>query len=143
MLIINTVVIVRGLLGRPDSDVAFALACFGGGSMVTALLLLRILDNLLDRRVMLPAVRVLGVILLTLAARVWLGGASLRPVLLVTWAVLGLGYSAILTLTGRLLRRSAQPPDRPPLFAEGHGRRYAHVFVIDDLHRRWPAPERA
>jgi hypothetical protein len=25
MLIVNTVVIVRGLLGRPDSDVAFAL----------------------------------------------------------------------------------------------------------------------
>jgi len=126
MLIINTVVIVRGLLGRPDSDVAFALACFGGGSMVTALLLLRILDNLLDRRVMLPAVRVLGVILLTLAARVWLGGASLRPVLLVTWAVLGLwifrdpnAHRAAIAALGTAARPSdpvrggARPPIRP------------------------------
>jgi Major Facilitator Superfamily len=37
MVIVNTVVIVRGLLGGTDSDVAIALACFGGGSMASAL----------------------------------------------------------------------------------------------------------
>src|SRR5829696_806931 len=55
MVIVNTVVIVRALFGRPDSDVAIALGCFGGGSMAAALLLPRILDRLPDRRVMLPA----------------------------------------------------------------------------------------
>src|SRR5215217_5401752 len=41
MVIVNTVVIVRALLGRPDDDVAIALGCFGGGSMLAALLLPR------------------------------------------------------------------------------------------------------
>src|SRR4051812_13476076 len=35
MVIVNTVVIVRGLLGHSDTDVALALACFGGGSPLT------------------------------------------------------------------------------------------------------------
>lgn len=41
------------------------------------------------------------------------GFAALGPL----WLVLGLGYSAVQTATGRLLRRSAHPEDRPALFA--------------------------
>lgn len=37
MVIVSTIVLVRALLGRPDSDVAVALACFGAGSMLAAL----------------------------------------------------------------------------------------------------------
>ncbi len=37
--------------------------------------------------------------------------------MLITWALLGIGYSAVQTPTGRLLRRSAQEEDRPALFA--------------------------
>ncbi len=37
MVIVNTVVVVRGMLRGTDGDVAIALACFGGGSMVAAL----------------------------------------------------------------------------------------------------------
>ena len=132
--------------------------------------------------------------------------------MLATWALLGVGYSAVQTPTGRLLRRSAQPADRPTLFAaqfalshacwfltyplagwlgseagmpatllvlggmtllgaglaaslwpapdpeeiehlhpelnpdhphlrahRGEGHRHAHPFVIDELHREWPA----
>src|SRR5215213_5458535 len=51
MVIVNTVVVVRGMLGGTDSDVAIALACFGGGSMVAALSLPRLLDRLQDRPV--------------------------------------------------------------------------------------------
>src|SRR5829696_5385261 len=134
------------------------------------------------------------------------------PALLVSWTLLGVGYSWTLTPTGRLLRRSARPADRPAVFAarfalshacwlvtyplagwlrtaggmpttvgvlavltllgaaiaaslwpaadpevighehpelsldhphlrHGHSgdRRHAHDFVIDELHRRWPA----
>src|SRR5215216_2200642 len=68
MVIVNTVVIVRGLLGRTDSDVALALACFGGGSMAAALVLPRLLDRFVDRAVMLPAATALGIILLGFAA---------------------------------------------------------------------------
>src|SRR5215203_5307376 len=67
MVIVNTVVIVRALLGRPDSDVAIALGCFGGGSMLAALLLPRALDERPDRSVMLPAAGLLGAVLLAFA----------------------------------------------------------------------------
>lgn len=117
MVIVNTIVIVRGVLGLPDTDVALALACFGGGSMVAALLLPRILDHISDRQVMLSAAAALGVVLVAFAALAQASEAVQWPALLLTWALLGLGYSSILTPTGRLLRRSAQAADRPALFA--------------------------
>ena len=116
MVIVNTVVIVQALLGRPQTDVAIALGLFGGGSMIAALLLPRVLDRLPDRAVMLPATALLGVVLL-LSAAVTLGGAIGWPGLLATWLILGVGYSAAQTPTGRLLRRSASPEDRPAVFA--------------------------
>ena len=36
---------------------------------------------------------------------------------MVLWLVIGFGYSLTQTPTGRLLRRSAQPEDRPAIFA--------------------------
>jgi H+ antiporter protein len=129
MVIVNTVVFVQSYLWRGQADVAVALACFGGGSMAAALLLPRLLDRVPDRRVMLPAAVFLGALLMAFAAlllgvawvsaRTFTTGASdlIWSGLLVTWALLGFGYSAILTPTGRLLRRSAQAADRPTLFA--------------------------
>jgi H+ antiporter protein len=116
MVIVNTVVIVRGVLGLPENDVALALGCFGGGSMVAALLLPKVLDRLEDRAVMLPAAMLLGMALLAFAAATWTGSIH-WVALLVTWVFLGIGYSAVQTPTGRLLRRSAQAEDRPALFA--------------------------
>lgn len=122
MVIVNTVVLVRGLLGGTDSDVAIAQACFGGGSMVAAFLLPRLLDRMPDRGVMLPAATSLGVVLVGFAAIV-LFAKSLPAsnwiwlALLATWIMLGVGYSAVMTPSGRLLRRSARPSDRPAVFA--------------------------
>ena len=116
MVIVNTVVIVRGVLDLPENDVAVALGCFGGGSMAAALLLPRVLDRMSDRAVMLPAAALLGVVLLAFAAATWTGSIY-WVALLVTWVFLGIGYSAVQTPTGRLLRRSAQAEDRPALFA--------------------------
>ena len=116
MVIVNTVVIVRGVLGLPENDVAVALGCFGGGSMAAALLLPRVLDRMSDRAVMLTAAALLGVVLLAFAAATWTGAVH-WVALLVTWVFLGTGYSAVQTPTGRLLRRSAQAEDRPALFA--------------------------
>jgi len=52
----------------------------------------------------------------TRGIRLYLATPRLRG-LLPLWLVLGLGYSAVGTPTGRLLRRSAHPEDRPTLFA--------------------------
>lgn len=216
-VIVDTVVLIRGSFGMSEGAVAVTTAFFGGGSMVAALVLPRILDRFSDRRTMLAAGMLIGIVLLTVVAllqgalRDSDGGASAWPAVLAAWAVLGLGYSALQTPTGRLLRRSAHAGDRPALFAaqfalshacwlityplagwlgpaaglpataailggmtlagiiaaamlwpaedpdvlthahpdlpEGHAhltdadgsRTHAHPFVIDDLHRRWPA----
>ncbi|MDP3074897.1 MFS transporter [Bradyrhizobium sp.] len=119
MVIVNTVVLVRGILGGTDSDVALALACFGGGSMAAALLLPRLLDRLPDRAVMLPSAGVLGAALVGFAGVLSLSAAStwVWPALLATWTLLGVAYSAVMTPSGRLLRRSARAADRPAVFA--------------------------
>jgi len=213
MVIVNTVVLVRSILGLTDPDVAVALAAFGGGSMLAALVLPRILDRTGDRAVMLPAAAMLSLLLLALAivaSRV--STTLLWPVILAVWPLLGACYSAAQVPTGRLLRRSAHAEDRPSLFAAqfalshvcwlvtyplagwlgtaagmpltfvalglvaalgtglafvlwpaadpetvphdhpeldadhphvaGGGRTHSHAYVIDDLHRHWPAAAR-
>src|SRR3546814_10301447 len=51
MVFVNTIVIVRSAMGGSDQDVAWALAAFGGGSMLAALLLPGLLDRQHDRRI--------------------------------------------------------------------------------------------
>lgn len=111
MVFVNTVVIVQAGLGLTQSAVALALAGFGAGSMVAALVLPRLLEKLADRSVMLGGIglMVAGLLVGTMVA----GHASL----VVLWFALGLGYSTAQTPSGRLLRRSAHPEDRPALFA--------------------------
>ena len=118
MVIVNTVVIVRGL-GLSQRDVALTLAVFGGGSITAALTLPKILDRVSDRRVMLIAASVMALALagLAVAARVMSPGSDYWHVLIAGWIVLGLAYSASVTPSGRLLRRSANAGDRPALFA--------------------------
>lgn len=111
MVIVNTVVIVQSEFGLPQRSTALALAAFGGGSMLAALALPRLLETFSDRLAMLT-----GVLLLVLGL---LAGMAVPgfTVLLPLWFVLGLGYSAAQTPSGRLLRRSSWPEDRPALFA--------------------------
>ncbi|MCH7862531.1 MAG: MFS transporter [Proteobacteria bacterium] len=118
MVIVNTVVMVRGLgLGQPQ--VAVTLAVYGGGSMFAALLLPRILDRVADRPIMIGAAALLTIALGALAAI----GATMPagqvgwPILLASWPILGIAYSMSITPSGRLLKRSANADDRPALFA--------------------------
>ena len=116
MVIVNTVVIVRATLGLSESAVAIALAGFGGGSMLAAFTLPRLLDRIEDRKVMLS-----GAILASGAMAVASVLTATIPltlgVLAVFWAFTGFGYSTTLTPSGRLLTRSAHPEDRPAVFA--------------------------
>jgi MFS family permease len=118
MVIVNTVVIVRGL-GLSQRDVALTLAAFGGGSITAALLLPRLLERISDRSMMLTAAAVMTGTLTTLAMLT----ASMEQapgywyVVLGGWVVLGVAYSMSVTPSGRLLKRSASSEDRPALFA--------------------------
>lgn len=111
MVIVNTVVLVKFRFGLGESEVAWALAAFGFGSMAAALALPRLLDRMADRPVMIAGATVLvvgtatGALVATYAA------------LLPLWLMIGAGYSAAQTPSGRLLRRSAGAADRPAIFA--------------------------
>jgi H+ antiporter protein len=111
MVIVNTVVLVQGTFGLGERATALALAAFGGGSMLAALALPCLLDKISDRRVMLTAAACLAVALLAGIA------VQSYALLLTLWFVLGVAYSATQTPSGRLLRRSAAPEDRPTVFA--------------------------
>lgn len=116
MVLVNTVVLVRGELGLPETALAWAMGAFGAGSMLAALVLPKLLDRLPDRPVMLTGAITLTSALLALAALI-LGFGLSWPLLLAAWLVTGAGYSAVLTPSGRLLKRSAHPEDRPAIFA--------------------------
>ena len=116
MVLVNTVVLVRSGLGFGETEVALALGAFGGGSMLAALILPRLLDQRPDRPVMIGGAAVLVITLLGLAGLSAYQGTG-WPVLLTGWVVIGIGYSTVLTPSGRLLKRSAHPEDRPAVYA--------------------------
>jgi MFS family permease len=116
MVIVNTVVLVRADLGLSDSAVAIALAGFGGGSMLAAFALPRLLEVFKDRSIMLAGAA-FGTFTMAIAAGLFTFSDVSLPALTVLWACAGFGYSATLTPSGRLLTRTARPEDRPAVFA--------------------------
>jgi H+ antiporter protein len=116
MVLVNTVVLVRSDLGLGDTHVAIALGAFGGGSMLAALVLPRLLDNQPDRPVMICGALVLVTALLALSL-IALVYETQWISLLAGWFIIGIGYSAVLTPSGRLLKRSAHAEDRPAVYA--------------------------
>ncbi|GGA08842.1 MFS transporter [Neptunicoccus cionae] len=116
MVLVNTVVLVRGELGLSESALAWTMFAFGAGSMMAALALPLVLDKLPNRPVMLAGALLMVASLLGLGVSVMVAGLG-WTVLLLAWLLVGLGYSAVLTPSGRLLRRSAHAGDRPALFA--------------------------
>ena len=111
MVIVNTVVLVQAYFGFSQRSTAIALAFFGVGSMISALILPRILDKMSDR---LPMMVGTGLLVVGLGLGILLKDYF---TLVALWALLGVGYSLSQTPSGRLLRRSSTPEDRPALFA--------------------------
>lgn len=132
MVLVNSVVLVRGALGLSESALAWTMFAFGAGSMIAAILLPRLLDRVPDRPVMLAGATLMVVTLLGLAAEVVTFGL-VWPVLLGAWFLVGLGYAAVLTPSGRLLRRSSHSEDRPALFAAQFALSHAYWLVTYPL----------
>ncbi|MGB1256711.1 MAG: MFS transporter [Thiolinea sp.] len=113
MVIINTVGHVQGTLGLTEQVTVWMMAVSGGGAIVAARLTPWLLENYLsDRRLMLRAGGLLALSLLP--AIVFNVGL---PLLALTWFVIGLGSSFILTAAGRILTRSCRKADRNAFFA--------------------------
>jgi len=110
MAIVNTVVLVRARLGGGESEVALLMAAVGGGSMLSALTLPRLIDRAGDRTVMLT-----GGALLT-AALVCATAAATLEGLAVAWAVIGFAGTLINTPAGRLITRTSDDESRPAVF---------------------------
>ncbi|GAB2873527.1 MFS transporter [Streptomyces mayteni] len=118
MVYVNTVVVVRDHFELPAGALSLALGAYGAGSMLTALLLPRILGRRGDRAVLLPAALALPAVLIAIA------GITAAPpnawtwtALLGTWALIGAASSAVITPAGRVVRRSASDADLPAAYA--------------------------
>ncbi|MBT6150224.1 MAG: MFS transporter [Gemmatimonadetes bacterium] len=111
MVIVNTVVYVRQTLGGSESDVAMAMAVAGGGSMIVALALPRILDKWPDRPIMLAGTFFMA------AGLTWLGTSPRFVFLLPALFLVGAGLSVVQTPAGRLVNRSSAPGDRAAYFS--------------------------
>ncbi|MDO9354382.1 MAG: MFS transporter, partial [Solirubrobacteraceae bacterium] len=90
---------------------AIALAAAATGSVATAVVLPRVLRRVSDRAAMLTGAAVLAAALTAVAA------VPSYAALLLTWLVLGIGLALVQTPAGRLIQRSADPEELPPLFA--------------------------
>lgn len=115
-VLVNTVVMVRAVYGLDETHLAQAMAAFGGGSMLAALLIPRLLDHVSDRNVMSLAAIALSAITLAHGAAYSVSGPVGWAAFLLLWSMTGVFYSAVLTPSGRLLRRSAHAEDRPAVF---------------------------
>lgn len=133
MVIVNTVVIVQARFGLGQAEVAWALAAFGGGSMLAAFTLPPLLDKVSDRPVMIA-----GAAILVIGTAV----GALVPsfaLLLPLWFLIGFGYSVAQTPSGRLLRRSAHAEDRPAIFAAQFALSHACWLICYPLAGRFGA----
>ncbi len=111
MIIVNTVVYVRVYLGGSETDVAMALAAAGGGSMIAAIGLPKVLDRVSDRPVMLWGTVIMAAGLGLIATKPSFSGV------LPIWFTIGLGWSLVQTPAGRVVNRSSRPEDRSAYFS--------------------------
>ncbi|MDR2280668.1 MAG: MFS transporter [Gordonia sp. (in: high G+C Gram-positive bacteria)] len=117
IVVVNTVNLVRDELGGAQADVAWMLAASGLGTLTVALALPKILDRLdSERPVMMTGAAVL-VVATTIAAVVAATGTASTPLIAVLWAAIGAGMAAIVTPTGRVIRRVVDADAIPTGFA--------------------------
>jgi len=130
LVLVNTVVYVRELLGGSNTGVAFALGIYGGGSMLVALTLPRLLARIPDRRVMLTGAALLPIgLTATVALLVADAGRGAGWALLAgTWLVMGMGTSLINTPSARLLRFESEPENRGAVFTAQFSLSHACFF---------------
>lgn len=118
MVLVNTVVVVKVVLDRGQSDVAVLQGAYGAGSMIVALALPTLLGRVHDRTVMFAGATVLPVLLASSAPLIAFGGGQGQWFgLLILWLLMGAAISTILTPSARLLRRNSDEENRAAVFS--------------------------
>ncbi|MBN9736042.1 MULTISPECIES: MFS transporter [unclassified Pseudonocardia] len=112
--LVTTVNVVRDLLGGSDPEVGLLLAVCGAGTALAA-----VLSPWAARRASTRTVMLSGAVvsLAAAAATVLVGLHPSWPAAVVAWALVGVGPGLIMVNTGRLLRVSSGPAQRPALFS--------------------------
>jgi MFS family permease len=114
LVLVNSVVYVKAVLGRDDAALAWTFAAYGLGSLAAALWVPRIVDRVGVTRTMVGGmvavvaglVGAVGVaIVLTSTSTGW-------PALLAIWSLLGIGTSLVATPSSRLLADATTDADR-------------------------------
>lgn len=112
--LVSTVNVARDLLGGSETDVALLLAVSGTGTAAAALGAPWLLHRVTERSVMLAGA---GVSVAAVAGAMTLSLVPGRGLAAAVWALVGIGPGLIMVATGRVLRRSTAPRDRPAAFA--------------------------
>ena len=116
MIIVNTVVLTRGVLAGSEILTTGFLACAGGGSMVAAFLIPGLIERLGERRLMLSGIIGAALAMLLGGSLMITGGESVIA-FAVLWGIAGAGTTLAQTPGGRLVQRSAGDGDRSAFFA--------------------------
>ncbi|MBC08000.1 MFS transporter [Thalassospira sp.] len=116
MIIVNTVVLTRGVLGGSELLTTSFLACAGAGSMCAAFMIPRLIERLGERPLMLMGIVAAANAMILGGALMMAGGASVAAYAIL-WAIAGAGTTFAQTPGGRLVQRSASDGDRSAFFA--------------------------
>ena len=111
MIIVNTVVYVRGLLGLSDAMTAVAFMASGAGAMIVALGLPRLTEKIALRPLMAAGGAITALALAAGAALPGFAG------LLGLWFVIAAAGALIQTPAGKLIAASCREGDRPAFFS--------------------------
>ncbi len=134
-VLVNTIVIALRLEGELDDVVtplAVALALFGAGSILIALVLPALMRRVTDRAVMTGG-SIVAIVALGIIALVEAGAGLTIAGLGALWFVLGIATSAISTPSARLIRRDVDSSDRPAVFAARFSTSHAWYAVAYPL----------
>jgi len=116
MIIVNTVVLTRGILGGTELLTTSFLACAGAGSMCAAFLIPRLIERVGERHLMLAGI-VAAAVAMLLGGALMISDLASVIVFAILWLIAGAGTTFAQTPGGRLVQRSAGDGDRSAFFA--------------------------
>lgn len=125
--IVATVLYVKNVLMLDDAYVAYAMAGFGGGSILAALFLPRLLQRLTDIRVMSGGGMIIVLALLSAASTPDLA------LFVAIWGLMGFGAGLAMTPVGRVITRASLPQHRAEVFAAQYALSHVSWLVLYPL----------